>query len=57
MCIECDNNNNYYDNGLGGCSPSKCGDGFLDEIEYGDALCDDGNNFNYDGCNSKCEVE
>ncbi len=50
-CYECDNSKNYYENGLGGCTKSTCGDGILDDKEVDLLLCDDGNNLNYDGCN------
>ncbi|CAD8078874.1 unnamed protein product [Paramecium primaurelia] len=52
-CGKCDNKLGYYnDFSLRKCY-TICGDGIMAEMEE----CDDGNNFNQDGCNQKCQIE
>ncbi|EAR89451.2 EGF-like domain protein (macronuclear) [Tetrahymena thermophila SB210] len=53
QCSQCDKSLNYFSNNYGGCKLAVCGDGFRDANEQ----CDDGNNANYDGCNSQCQIE
>ncbi|KAL4470382.1 hypothetical protein ABPG74_011993 [Tetrahymena malaccensis] len=53
QCSLCDTSLNYFSNNYGGCKLAVCGDGFKDANEQ----CDDGNNTNYDGCNSQCQIE
>ncbi|KAL4502475.1 hypothetical protein ABPG72_012062 [Tetrahymena utriculariae] len=53
QCSQCDSSLNYFSNNYGGCKLAVCGDGFKDAQEQ----CDDGNNTNYDGCNSQCQIE
>ncbi|CAD8193538.1 unnamed protein product [Paramecium octaurelia] len=52
-CSTCDNISGLYlDKQLKSCIP-KCGDNIIAGIEQ----CDDGNNIDMDGCNSKCSIE
>jgi len=41
-------------NNFGGCKLPACGDGIVNDEEE---ECDDGNNTDYDGCNSVCKIE
>ncbi|KAM3140819.1 hypothetical protein pb186bvf_007046 [Paramecium bursaria] len=51
QCPQCTDFDGYY-NGQNECI-SRCGDGYTVLTEQ----CDDGNNINYDGCSSICQIE
>ncbi|CAD8102908.1 unnamed protein product [Paramecium sonneborni] len=52
-CKKCDNISGFYLDKQQKSCVTKCGDNII----AGNELCDDGNNIDKDGCNSKCEIE
>ncbi|CAK87545.1 unnamed protein product (macronuclear) [Paramecium tetraurelia] len=52
-CRICDNQAGFYQNQQLKQCITQCGDNIIAGIEQ----CDDGNNIDMDGCNSKCQIE
>ncbi|CAD8214267.1 unnamed protein product [Paramecium octaurelia] len=52
-CQKCDKKLGYYNDFSQKKCTTICGDGIM----AGTEACDDGNHFNQDGCNQRCEIE